>query len=187
MGAWIEITRIPRGWYGAEFWAQDTFCWLCVPPPHPTSPVLQYKLLCDSFHIGCFTNGVTYLPKTSGLTVAEARGRSSLRSPGDAPLCLLTSTTSTSYSSHEYVKQPLTGDLMFHSYAPPISVQAQILKISHLISNRIHPPIHKWQITGPSHLHGQFSPQTTSFLWSLSSLTLEMYFLKSKFIWNLSS
>ena len=83
----------------------------------------QYKLLCDSFHIGCFTKGVTYLPKTLGLTVAEAGGRSGLSSPGGAPLCF---PTSTSYSSHMYVKQSLTGDLMFHSYAPLFPVQAQI-------------------------------------------------------------
>lgn len=82
-----------------------------------------YKLLCDSFHIGCFTNGVTYLPKTLGLTVAEAAGRSGLRSPGGAPLCL---PTPASYSSHMYVKPSLTGDLMFCSYAPSFPVQAQI-------------------------------------------------------------
>lgn len=35
----------------------------------------HHKLFGDSLHIGYFTNGVTDLPKTIGLTAAEAEGR----------------------------------------------------------------------------------------------------------------
>ena len=58
----------------------DAFLWTFFPPPQGEKEVLGH-----SFHIGYFTNGMTDLPKTTGLTAVKAEGKG--RVPGVSGGC----------------------------------------------------------------------------------------------------